>query len=230
MNTSYNPDQHYSSWMSPSEARRTEFAALTVEMADCLDNLQRCLDENDGHQQTNSTYQYTPSVNYGLHAPLSTCSSSYSNDYSSQSLLASSPGLSHTDFNRTYNQYIPTHNSNSPQDMDYNYSSPPPPSGIRVDRSVPTAESPSTRITNQRRADSINRGGSQRREAPADKVCGFCQASFTRNERLRYHIESVHLQLEPEYGCDVPGCQRAFRQRSDLLRHQRTVHRTLFGK
>ncbi|KAI7945113.1 hypothetical protein MJO28_010808 [Puccinia striiformis f. sp. tritici] len=114
--------------------------------------------------------------------------------------------------------------------MDYNYSSPPPPSGIRVDRSVPTAESPSTRITNQRRADSINRGGSQRREAPADKVCGFCQASFTRNERLRYHIESVHLQLEPEYGCDVPGCQRAFRQRSDLLRHQRTVHRTLFGK
>ncbi|EGG09475.1 uncharacterized protein MELLADRAFT_61177 [Melampsora larici-populina 98AG31] len=80
------------------------------------------------------------------------------------------------------------------------------------------------RITNQIRSNSINRGGSGRRFAPANKICETCGLGFTRNERLRYHVERVHLQVEPDHACELEGCNRAFRQRSDLLRHQRTVH------
>lgn len=122
---------------------------------------------------------------------------------------------------------------------------------------------PATRLTNQPRGSSINRGGSIRREAVADKICDDCGASFTRNERLRCkrisknivrfdhyekesnmhklmtgfssfqmfldHIQRVHLQMQPDHDCEVRGCNRAFRQRSDLVRHQRTVHRELFS-
>ncbi|OAV97745.1 hypothetical protein PTTG_01100 [Puccinia triticina 1-1 BBBD Race 1] len=228
MNPAYNPDQHYSSWMSTSDARRTEFDALAVDMAQCLENLRVCLEENGGHQQHTSTYPHASNVTYTSHVPLSATHSQYHHDYSSQGALSSSTGPSHLDSTKTSNQYLPTHHFAPGQFVGYSYSIPPQTSGVRVERSAVTAESPPARITNQKRVDSVNRGGSLRREAPADKVCGFCQASFTRNERLRYHIESVHLKLEPEYGCDVPGCQRAFRQRSDLLRHQRTVHRSLF--
>ncbi|KAG0149786.1 hypothetical protein CROQUDRAFT_653053 [Cronartium quercuum f. sp. fusiforme G11] len=86
------------------------------------------------------------------------------------------------------------------------------------------------RVTNQPRTNSINRGGSDRREAPADKICDYCGTGFTRNERLRYHIQRVHLNVEPDHGCEVPGCARAFRQKSDLLRHQRTVHKDKFQR
>lgn len=80
------------------------------------------------------------------------------------------------------------------------------------------------RVTNQVRSNSINRGGSIRRAAPANKICETCGLGFTRNERLRYHVERVHLQVEPDHACELEGCNRAFRQRSDLLRHLRTVH------
>ncbi|PLW17270.1 hypothetical protein PCANC_11632 [Puccinia coronata f. sp. avenae] len=214
--------------MSPADARRTEFVALAVDMVDCLESLQRAFDGPGSHQQSPSAYRYASTSNLNPHAPLSTTHSPYYDHYSSQRALSSSVGPSHLESTKTTNQYIPTHGLTSGHGSTYSIS--PPPDRIQADRHGLTPEYPTTRITNQKRAESINRGGSLRREAPADKVCEFCQASFTRNERLRYHIDSVHLKLEPEYACDVTGCQRAFRQRSDLLRHQRTVHRSLFPK
>ncbi|MBW0553086.1 hypothetical protein O181_092801 [Austropuccinia psidii MF-1] len=80
---------------------------------------------------------------------------------------------------------------------------------------------PLSGVTNQRRT-SENLGGSIRRAAQADKICQFCGKGFTRNERLRYHIDNVHFQREPGFQC--PQCPRAFRQSSDLQRHQKNVH------
>lgn len=236
MNPSYNPDQNLSSWMSPSEARRTEFAALTVGMFNCLESLRQCLDEHDAHQHKN-THRLASGLNFNSHITISnpTCSYLHS-DYSPQSVLPTNPAEIYRDSTRPLTNQL--YASNYPRDafipnQAVSTNLPPAPHSSRdtqLDRSKLAVSFPSTRITNQKRANSVNRGGSLRREAPADKICEYCQASFTRNERLRYHIESAHLQLEPEFDCDVPGCNRAFRQKSDLLRHQRTVHRSLFSR
>ncbi|KNZ60923.1 hypothetical protein VP01_1481g4 [Puccinia sorghi] len=72
-----------------------------------------------------------------------------------------------------------------------------------------------------------NNGGRSRRQAPANRECPHCGAKFTRNDRLNYHIDSIHEHKEPKFKCDVPNCSRAFRQRSDLVRHSRHVHHKL---
>ncbi|POW08962.1 hypothetical protein PSHT_09341 [Puccinia striiformis] len=69
-----------------------------------------------------------------------------------------------------------------------------------------------------------NNGGRCRRLAPANRECHHCGAKFTRNDRLNYHIDSIHEHKEPKFKCDVVNCSRAFRQRSDLVRHSRHVH------
>jgi len=233
MNPTYPSDQQYADWMSPADARRSEFAALTVDMVDCLESLERVFRGRDSRQQDTSAYQYASSMNYNAPAPLSTIHAPYYNDlYPSQTVLPSSlrPSQQVLESTKTSNQLLPSYHHLGSAGRNYDYSLATSPSGMQAYGNATTPEYASARITNQKRPESMNRGGSLRREAPADKVCGFCQASFTRNERLRYHIDNVHLKLEPEYGCDVPGCQRAFRQRSDLLRHQRTVHRSLFPK
>ncbi|KAI8455136.1 hypothetical protein BY996DRAFT_8469126 [Phakopsora pachyrhizi] len=69
-----------------------------------------------------------------------------------------------------------------------------------------------------------NTGGRYRRIAPANRKCDYCGAQFTRKDRLKYHIESSHLRLEPGFKCEKLGCGRAFRQKSDLVRHLRHVH------
>lgn len=72
-----------------------------------------------------------------------------------------------------------------------------------------------------------NNGGRYRRIAPANRKCDYCGAKFTRKDRLKYHVESSHLRLEPGFKCDQNGCGRAFRQKSDLVRHLRHVHHQL---
>ncbi|MBW0510409.1 hypothetical protein O181_050124 [Austropuccinia psidii MF-1] len=69
-----------------------------------------------------------------------------------------------------------------------------------------------------------NNGGRCRRRAPATRLCKHCGANFTRNDRLKYHIDSIHDYKEPKFKCTKPDCLRAFRQRSDLVRHLRHVH------
>lgn len=189
MNPTYHSDQQFANWMSPADARRSEFAALTVDMVDCLESLQRVFDGQDCRQQETSAYQYASSMNYNTPAPLSTIHAPYYNDlYSSQTVLPSSLRSSQQilESTKTSNQLLPSHHHPGSAGKGYDlYSLAPPPSGMQSFGNATPPEYPSARITNQKRPESVNRGGSLRREAPADKVCGFCQASFTRNERLR---------------------------------------------
>lgn len=70
-----------------------------------------------------------------------------------------------------------------------------------------------------------NNGGRSRRLAPANRECKHCGAKFTRNDRLNYHIDSIHERKEPKFKCTESNCQKAFRQKSDLVRHLKHVHR-----
>lgn len=68
-----------------------------------------------------------------------------------------------------------------------------------------------------------NNGGRCRRLAPANRECPHCGDKFTRNDRLHYHIDSIHEQKERKHKCIQ--CSKAFRQRCDLQRHMRHVHK-----
>ncbi|WAR64036.1 hypothetical protein PtB15_16B195 [Puccinia triticina] len=87
-----------------------------------------------------------------------------------------------------------------------------------------TAKPASNKKTPNRNPRVGNNGGRCRRLAPANRECPHCGAKFTRNDRLNYHIDSIHEHKEPKFKCDIGNCSRAFRQRSDLVRHSRHVH------
>ncbi|KAG0139055.1 hypothetical protein CROQUDRAFT_55317, partial [Cronartium quercuum f. sp. fusiforme G11] len=70
-----------------------------------------------------------------------------------------------------------------------------------------------------------NIGGRCRRIAPGTSECGLCGATFTRKDRLKYHYDSKHLKVLPKFLCEIKNCSKAFRQRSDLIRHIKHVHR-----
>lgn len=72
-----------------------------------------------------------------------------------------------------------------------------------------------------------NIGGRIRRTAPATRKCSECNATFTRNDRLKYHFDAKHAKVPPTCSCPVPGCPKSFRQKSDLSRHIKSVHREL---
>ncbi|KAH9814768.1 hypothetical protein DFH28DRAFT_894290 [Melampsora americana] len=72
-----------------------------------------------------------------------------------------------------------------------------------------------------------NIGGRSRRKGGATRKCSECSATFTRNDRLKYHFDAKHAKVPPTCSCPVPGCPKSFRQKSDLSRHIRSVHRDL---
>ncbi|EGG02366.1 uncharacterized protein MELLADRAFT_72813 [Melampsora larici-populina 98AG31] len=72
-----------------------------------------------------------------------------------------------------------------------------------------------------------NIGGRIRRTAPATRKCPECSATFTRNDRLKYHFDAKHAKVPPACSCPVVGCSKSFRQKSDLSRHIKSVHREL---
>ncbi|ODQ47695.1 hypothetical protein PICMEDRAFT_22354, partial [Pichia membranifaciens NRRL Y-2026] len=54
--------------------------------------------------------------------------------------------------------------------------------------------------------------------------CDLCGKTFNNNSKLKSHT-LTHTD-ERSYACDAPGCDKAFARRSDLRRHQRTIHST----
>ncbi|KAH9817452.1 hypothetical protein DFH28DRAFT_961954 [Melampsora americana] len=184
---------------------------------------------------TSSTSQSTSIPSNPFHSPSSTHlsipSSVYSEAYNSEPNLQSVwniPNSNQSTLQSTSNLYLTTPSLSPPNHSNLNHTIERNPTGGTTSSS--NSINPSNqnlRVTNQVRSNSINRGGSIRRSAPANKICETCGLGFTRNERLRYHVERVHLQVQPDHPCELEGCHRAFRQRSDLLRHQRTVHNSL---
>ncbi|CAH7665978.1 hypothetical protein BY996DRAFT_6414104 [Phakopsora pachyrhizi] len=194
-----------------SDSRMDEFTALSLGLHQCLETLEHHLYPDKHYSPSMVDHSSPPSLNFGSmeYYPGPRQGALNVEDlYSNTEIPSINHAINSSPYVTNQNQVFHANSRREPNSAN--------------------STTPQMRVTNQPRINSINRGGSLRREAPADKMCEYCGASFTRNERLRYHIQRVHLQLEPGFECDVNGCQRAFRQRSDLLRHQRTVHRSLF--
>ena len=62
--------------------------------------------------------------------------------------------------------------------------------------------------------------------------CGYCEASYTRGNRLRNHVLSKH-DIAPDethlrQTCTYPDCGETFHKRSQLLEHQKRQHKLMF--
>lgn len=105
--------------------------------------------------------------------------------------------------------------------------SPEPDAVDRTDRLTVTSKSSSrsssvSRTSRSSKSRSKTRSSSKPSAARKDVVCDFCGKTFNNNSKLKSHT-LTHTN-EKTYTCDAVGCNKAFARRSDLRRHQRTIH------
>ncbi|KAF2162521.1 hypothetical protein M409DRAFT_69100 [Zasmidium cellare ATCC 36951] len=54
--------------------------------------------------------------------------------------------------------------------------------------------------------------------------CDKCGKLFQRSYNLKAHMDTHDPHREQPHACHYPGCKRRFVRRTDLIRHERSVH------
>lgn len=62
--------------------------------------------------------------------------------------------------------------------------------------------------------------------------CNACDASYTRSNKLRHHLQTKHDSMANEnhhhHKCLYPGCEERFHKRTQLLEHHKKEHGVSF--
>ena len=71
-----------------------------------------------------------------------------------------------------------------------------------------------------------------KKEADGKFHCAHCDASYTRSNKLKNHLETKHdLMAKEDYlhhKCLYQGCEERFHKRTQLLEHQKKEHEVTF--